>query len=192
MPDILLSLLIPGVPKHLSATVRLLNVLQAQDDPRLEVIMHYDNMRVPLGKKRNAMAAQARGKFVAHIDDDDLVTDDFVSRLLPECEADVDLIAYDATCSLNGAPEFRVITQLGAQNQQPNHLPGGRYTDIVRTPWTWCLWRRDIAQLCKHPDRSNTEDADWLAQALPLVKTHRKIDWIGYRHFYSVTGSSFA
>jgi glycosyltransferase involved in cell wall biosynthesis len=145
-----------------------------------------------LGYKRNAMADAAQGKYIAHIDDDDLVSDDFVARLLPECERDVDLIAYDATCSLNGAPEFRVITRLGAQNEQPKHLPGGRYSDIVRTPWTWCAWRKETVKSCRHPDTSTTEDGDWLKQALPLIQTHHKMDWIGYQHFFSATTSSFS
>jgi glycosyltransferase involved in cell wall biosynthesis len=188
---ILLSVLIPSIPQRAHLLTRLLNRLHMQDHPQLEVLVMVDNKRRPLGFKRNSMAAMAQGKFVCHVDDDDLVTEDFVARLLPECEADVDLIAYDATCSLNGSPEFRVITQLGAQNQQPNHLPGGRFTDTIRTPWQWCLWRRDIAQSCKHPDCHGAEDALWLEQALPMVKTHRKLDWIGYKHFYSDKVSTF-
>ena len=186
----LLSVLIPSIPERLPSLTRLLQRLNSAD-PRLEVIVALDNRRRPLGYKRNSMAAQAQGRYICHVDDDDLVSEDFVERLLPECLGDADLIAFDATCSLNGSPEFRVRTILGAQNEQPQHLPGGRYSDIIRTPWQWCLWRRELVANCKHPDSHGAEDAIWLQQALPLVRTWRKLDWVGYHHRYSATGTTF-
>lgn len=189
----LLSILIPSVPQHLALTTRLLDVLQKQDHPQVEVLLYYDNMRRPLACKRNNLMDQARGKFLCHIDDDDLVADDFVATLLPECEHDVDLIAYDADCSLNGAPPFRVFTCLGAENEQPKHLPFGKYSDIVRTPWTWCLWHSDLARECRYPERYDpVEDASFLNQALPRVTTHRKVNKVLYHHFYNAQTSAYA
>jgi glycosyltransferase involved in cell wall biosynthesis len=190
--DILISILIPGVPQHLPATVRLLEVLSAQPHPQVEVLLYYDNMKRPLGCKRNALMDQAQGKYLCHIDDDDLVSANFISTLLPECEHDVDLIAYDADCSLNGAPPFRVFTVLGAANEQPKHLAGGRYSNIVRTPWTWCLWRTSLARECRYIEQHDpVEDATFLNQALPRVQSHRKVDRILYHHIYSSAGTSF-
>lgn len=192
-PPTLLSVLIPGVPQHLPATVRLLNVLSAQNHPQVEVLLYYDNMKRPLGCKRNALMDQAQGKFLCHVDDDDLVSDDFISTLIPECEHDVDLIAYDADCSLNGSRPFRVFTGIGFDNEQPKHLLHGGYSDIKRTAWTWCLWRTSLARECRYPERYDpVEDASFLNQALPRVGSHRKVDKVLYHHFYSANGSAFS
>lgn len=190
--SILLSVLIPSIPSRLPSLTRLLSVLEAQTHPRVEVLVLLDNKRRQLGLKRNCLMDQAQGKFLCHIDDDDCVADNFVATLLPECEYDVDLIAYDADASLNGAPPFRVNTMLGAANEQPQHLPGGRLSDITRTPWTWCLWRTELARQCRYPEHFDAaEDAFFLRQILPCVQTHRKVNFIGYHHFYSATGSTF-
>lgn len=189
---ILLSVLIPSIPERMAPLTRLINILEAQSDPRMEILVYLDNKRRQLGLKRNNLMDQAHGKFLCHLDDDDTVSDNFVATLLPECENDVDLIAYDADCSLNGAPPFRVFTKLGAINEQPQHLAFGRYSNIVRTPWTWCLWRTTIARECRYPLHFDAaEDAFFLRQILPRVQTHRKVNFIGYHHRYSATASTF-
>lgn len=189
---ILLSVLIPSVPERLASLGRLLVRLEAQSDPRMEILCCLDNKRRALGFKRNNLMDQAQGRYLCHIDDDDLVSERFASLLLPECEHDVDLIAYDADCSLNGAPPFRVFTRLGAQNEQPRHLSFGRYSDIVRTPWHWCAWRTELARQCRFPEwHDGAEDAYFLRQALPRVRTHRKVNEVLYHHYYSAADSTF-
>jgi glycosyltransferase involved in cell wall biosynthesis len=190
---ILLSVLIPSIPERQSSLARILDCLSKQDDPRLEVLVMLDNKRRSLGHKRNAMQDMAQGKFICHVDDDDNVAEDFVATLLPACEADVDVIGYDATCSLNGSPEFRVNTGIDFENEQPKHLPGGRYSDIRRKFWQWCAWRRERFASCRHPEfHHGAEDAVWLNQCYPLIRTHAKLDFIGYKHFYSDKVSTFA
>lgn len=192
MSDIMLTVCIPSIPERLPSLSRLLDILERQSHPQLEVLVMLDNKRRVLGYKRNNLMDQAQGKFLCHLDDDDTVSEDFVAQLLPECAHDVDLIAYDADCSLNGAPAFRVNTRLGAVNEQPKHLPGGRYSNIARTPWTWCLWRTTLARECRYPLHYDAaEDAFFLNQILPRVQTHRKVDHVCYHHFYSATGSTF-
>jgi len=191
-PPILLSVLIPGIPQRLPSLTRLIGILEAQGDPRMEVLVYLDNKKRQLGFKRNNLMDEAQGKFLCHLDDDDTVADNFAALLLPECEHDVDLIAYDADCSLNGAPPFRVFTKLGAVNEQPQHLAFGRYSNIVRTPWSWCCWRTSLARECRFPLHFDAaEDAFFLNQILPRVQTHRKVNEVLYHHFWSPTGSTF-
>jgi glycosyltransferase involved in cell wall biosynthesis len=199
MSEILLSVLIPSIPRRIDKLRRLLAQFEKQSDPRVEVLVFLDNMRRPLGCKRNALMQQAAGEFLCHIDDDDGVADDFVQRILWVIESDLedwtpsDLIAYDATASLNGAPPFKVTTRLGAENEQPQHLPDGRYSDIVRTPWTWCAWRSTFARRFSFPTvHDGAEDAFFLRQALPEVKSHRKINAVLFHHYYSHADSTFS
>ncbi len=192
MPNILLSVLIPAIPEHLPLLVRLVGIFEAQADPRFEVLIYMDNKRRPLGCKRNTLMDQAQGKYLCHIDDDDMVSADFARTLLAECEHDADLIAYDASCSLNGSRSFRVFTGLDFDNEQPKHLHGGGYSDIRRKPWHWSLWRTELARKFRFPDHFDAaEDWTWLKQILPAVKTHRKVDKVLYHHIYNAQTSSY-
>lgn len=189
---ILLSVLIPSLPERAAKLGELLSVLHKQDDPRLEVIVLTDNRRRTLGAKRNAMVRMAQGLYVAHIDDDDLVSPDYFATV-DEHLHDVDVVAYDAGVSFNGGPEFRVTTRLGAPIEHPQNLGDNRYSDIVRPPWHWCCWRRDFAARFPFPeDRNWTEDWGFLSQALPAVKTWHKIDRILFHHRWSEAGTTSA
>lgn len=190
--NILLSVLIPSIPRRLAKLQGLIACLEAQSHPQLEVLCLIDNCTRSLGEKRNALIREAHGKFIANIDDDEMLSDDYFARLLPLLHEDVDLIAYDATVSLNGSPPFRVITGMGFENEQPKHLPGGGYSGIRRTPWHWCAWRRELALKCKFPEwHDGAEDAYFLRQALPLVKSWRKLDAAVFHHRYDARDTTF-
>ena len=134
----------------------------------------------------------AAGKFIANIDDDEMLSEDYFELLKPLLAEDVDLVAYDATCSLNGSRPFRVFTGMGFENEQPKHLSFGGYSDIRRTPWHWCSWRKELALQCKFPEwHDGAEDAYWLRQALPLVRTWRKLDEAIFHHRYSAKDTTF-
>jgi len=187
---ILLSILIPTLPERADKLRELLACIP--ENPTVEVIALMDNRRRQVGAKRNAMMAMAQGRYLCHIDDDELLSPDFLTRVLPELEHGVDVVGYDAGVSFNGGPEFRVTTSLHGPNLQPHDLGGGRYSDITRTFWHWCCWRTDFARQFKFPeDFGWTEDAYWLAQALPAVKTWRKIDWVGFHHRWSAKTTTF-
>lgn len=190
---ILLSVLIPSIPRRLPQLTELIVSLEAQGHPQLEVLVFLDNCQRPLGLKRNALMREAAGLYCCHIDDDEAVSPDFFATLLPELQHGVDLVAYDGDASLNGAPPFRVRTILGAANEQPRHLPGGRHSDIVRQPWFWCAWRTELARQFKFPDyHSGKEDWIWLEQILPAVRSHRKVDKVLFHHRYNAKTTTFA
>lgn len=187
----LISILIPSLPERLPKLNELLDCIPSTN-PDVEVIVLMDNRRRQVGAKRNAMMAMAQGLYVAHIDDDELLSPDYFERVLPELTYMVDVVAYDAGVSFNGSPEFRVITKLGADIGQPQDLGNGTYSDTVRPPWHWCAWRTDFARRFTFPeDYGWTEDWGWLSQALPQVKTWRRIDWIGFHHRWSAETTEF-
>jgi glycosyltransferase involved in cell wall biosynthesis len=192
-PEILLSVLIPSIPSRLPKLTALLEIFAAQADPRLEVMVFVDNKQRHLGAKRNALMDLAAGRYVMHCDDDDSVTPDFFVKLLPHFDGNYDLIAYNAFVSFNGSPEFKVTTMLGAECEQPKHLPEGRYSDITRPPWHWSTWRTDFARRFKFPAHyDGAEDWFFLKQALPAVHSWKKIEATLFYHRYDNRTSEFA
>jgi glycosyltransferase involved in cell wall biosynthesis len=193
-PEILLSVLIPSIPKRLPKLAELLACLESQADPQLEVLVMIDNRTRSLGEKRNALIREAHGKFIANIDDDDMLSTDYFKNIAPFLGEDSDVVAYDATCSFDGGRAFRVNTGMDYENEQPKHLQGGGFSDITRKPWHWAAWRRDLALKCKFPEwHDPAEDAYWLMQAWPLVrpKNWRRIEYVGFHHRWSSTESLF-
>ena len=191
--EILLTVCIPSLPERMASLAELVAVLRGQDCPELEVLVLMDNRRRHLGEKRNAMIRMARGKFIANVDDDDLVTGDYFAKLRDALREDVDVVGHDALCSLNGSPMFLVRTGLDFPNEQPRHRSEGGYHDIRRTFWHWCAWRRELALQCPFPEDCNdgAEDARFLEQALPRVRTWRKVDEALFIHRYWANRTTF-
>lgn len=190
-PEILLSVLIPSIHERRAKLLRLLNILERQNDPGLEVIVSIDNRgETPLGSKRNDMMQRAAGKYLCHIDDDELVSADFFAALKPELQYDADAIGYNASVILNGARPFTVRTIFGAENGQPQHVLGG-YSDIVRNFWHWCAWRTTLARQFSFPDHAGDEDWQWLRQVYPHVKSHRKLERTLFTHIFDANESTF-
>ena len=191
----LLSILTPSIPRRIDKLRELLQALEAQTDPDLEVLVLLDNCTRPLGHKRNELMRIARGQFVCHIDDDEMVAPDFVARVLSVLRTageDVDVVAYDARVTIDQNPPFRVRTALGAEVEQVSVRSDGQegYNDISRPPWHWCTWRRELAVQFAFPDFYYGEDWHWLAQILPAVRRCEKIDEELFHHRFSTTDSS--
>jgi hypothetical protein len=74
-----LTICIPTIPARRSMLSRLLWTLEPQLGPNVEVLV--SDGRRPMGDKLNEMFAAANGRYVVAVDDDDLVTADYVHRI---------------------------------------------------------------------------------------------------------------
>jgi glycosyltransferase involved in cell wall biosynthesis len=118
-----------------------------------------DNKRRTVGEKRDALLRAARGKYVAFVDDDDSVSDDYVSQLLTAAGGDPDVITFRQRSIINGA-EGEIVFGLGNPNE--SFVAGG---SAKRNAWHVCAWRRVLAILSHFPASNYGED--W-AYAAPL------------------------
>jgi len=79
------SILICGIPERYHLVQPLLHSLLEKQSvarmPDVELLFLMDNKRRPVGAKRNDMLAMAVGEYVSFIDDDDLVSDDYVQKI---------------------------------------------------------------------------------------------------------------
>ncbi len=180
-----LSILIPTIPERSKALQKLLKKLQSQlrDRSDVEILCLLDNRSLEIAEKRNALLDLARATHVAFLDDDDDVSDDYVSQILGAIHQAplVDVITFHQTFRLNGKPG-RVLCAV----EHPNEplTPAGllSYRDMKRPPFHWCVWKRDLASserfLPKFSgrDRQSIEDADWLQRLYPKVGSSHKID----------------
>jgi glycosyltransferase involved in cell wall biosynthesis len=192
-PTILLSVLIPSIPRRQDKLKELLHCLTAQEDSRLEVLVLMDNCKRPVGQKRNELMRMAKGAYLCHIDDDEMVSEDFVSEILNVIHFAVlpfDLIAYDAKITIDDSAPFFARISLGAPVEQVRSKPEGGYYDIQRPPWHWCAWRTDLAREAVFPDEYWGDDWVWLQQMYPRVQSWTKIDKPLFHHRFSTKDSS--
>ena len=85
--DPLLTICIPSLATRAPLLARLLACLGRQ--PRagdVEILIAVDDGQVTTGAKRNQLVAAARGAYVCHVDDDDLVAPDYLACILEAIE----------------------------------------------------------------------------------------------------------
>jgi glycosyltransferase involved in cell wall biosynthesis len=118
----------------------------------IEIITETDNGENSVGKKRNNVIDRARGEYVCFIDDDDMITEIYVSKILKALETKPDVVElvgflpkYDLPFihNLNCGGHFK---KDGIQFRTPNHL------NTIKT---------EIARKVRYPEISHGEDQDY-------------------------------
>jgi glycosyltransferase involved in cell wall biosynthesis len=172
-----LSILIPTVSVRASLLSRLLARLEPQLNDRVEVIVH-DSEGFGVGTKCNVMFHAAKGDYVISIDDDDMVPEDYVEKIL--AAVGPDFIGYKLMYQRNGQDQYEIIHDVAA-------FPRSEY---VRGVSLKCPIKRDIA-ITTHFDDGWGGDMRW-CQAIEetkLIKTSTFIDEILYIYDFWDTGT---
>ena len=190
--EVALSILVPSVstrratfaPKIMDQLFGQHERLDAADRQRVEILIVTDAGReggMIVGDKRNALVRMARGKYVAFVDDDDRVSDDYITSLLKATSTGCDVIVFDAMVSLNsGAPKVchynkfyrRDANTPAAYERLPNHLMAVKRILALQTPFA---------------GKQCGEDADYAVRLLPLLKTQEVIDRVLYHYDFNDT-----
>lgn len=184
MPTVepVLSILVPSIPSRLECyTLNLLERIEGQvGQLPVEVLCLIDNKKRSIGLKREALVQSARGKFVAFVDDDDEISNDYVDRLVTAINEapDADCIVFDTTCTLNDMPTVIVKHGIEYENTEVNA------NGATRKPWCCNAYSRAIAQSCHFPDASYGEDWYWVRQAYPQVKKQHRINATLYHYVF--------
>lgn len=166
-----LSILIPTLPSRFAFFARLWAILEPQLTDEVEVIWLGDTKNRSVGAKRNALLALSSAKYTCFIDDDDVPhKTEYVSQILKATESDADVLVFDQIVRLNNGPPR--LCRYGLELE---------YTDEPGEPWTGLpahtqAYKTSIAKQGIFPDKSYSEDSDWVAQVAPLCKTQHRIE----------------
>ena len=192
-----LSVLICSILDRVDMASALLHKLntQAAGQP-VEILCYADNRAKLLPVKRNMLLAQASGRFVAHLDDDDDIAPDYVSAIVSAAltRPDADVISFDQISKLEGQQSyetpFRVRTGLHHQNQDA-YVANNRRADIMRKPWHWCAWSARLAKAAVF-EVAVDEDWRWIQQMLPEARVEQHIDKVLHYYRWSPSITTFA
>lgn len=155
-------------------------MLLPQVDPSIVEVLLNSDRGITIGEKRNCMMAQATGKYVCFIDDDDLVSEDYIKLIMEGIVNDVDC------CGLTGLykPD---------NAKQQTFIHSNKYTEffekdgiLIRCPNHLNTIKREHALKCPFPPWDRSEDSHYAFQLRDkgLLKTEHSIDKIIYFYEY--------
>lgn len=91
--NVILSILICSLEERFHSFSRLYEKLQKQSEPYKELIeirFQKDNGEMSTGEKRNLLLSRAEGKYICFVDDDDDISDDYISSIIQALEENSD------------------------------------------------------------------------------------------------------
>lgn len=171
-----LSILICSLHTRAHFLARLLAKLGPQTSKDVEIITDVDGGEKTIGKKRNDLLDKAVGDYVAFIDDDDLISDDYISKIINAITNNPDCCGIEGIMTVNGHHPKKFIhsikydkwfEQSNIYYRSPNHLSPVK---------------RSIATTIRFPEINFGEDKEYSKGIQPLIKTESYIN--GPIYFY--------
>lgn len=148
----------------------------------VELLVEEDNGRLPSGEKRNRLIRRSAGQYFCFVDDDDLVTGDYVRLIREGCLAGADVVSFRIERTGNDRP--RQVHQLSLRYRDGQRLPDGKLGMAVNH---LCAWRRDLGTAVAFPPHLGyNDDVFWYTPLLAsgLVRTEHHVPQILYEYRY--------
>ena len=179
-----LSILTPTIPGRESQLAALQAKIESQGGS-VEHLALCDNRTRSIGAKRQALVDIARGEYIAFVDDDDDIADDYVVELLRAIESNADVITFHQRAWYN---DLASIVEFGINHHDQTFVPDGI---TLRAPWHVCAWKREVVEGCQFGESNYGEDLVWCQQARRRIKTGFHIPKIlhTYRHDAATTAA---
>lgn len=176
--DPVLSVLVPTIIGRETKLARLLLVLEPQVRARtdVELVTMLDAKTITIGCKRNLMIGTAKGEYVAFVDDDDLVSRDYISSIVAGLATKPDVLnfmvrveGYGPTKLCRYSLRFVDVNLPHEYQRRPNHL---------------MVWKRSIAASVPFPDVRRGEDSNWAQAIVSRASTEVSIERTLYTYLY--------
>lgn len=175
-----LSILICSVTKRVKGFLpRLLDALEPQLTDNVEVIIAVDNKKRTVGEKRNDLLNQSQGRYVVFIDDDDMITSDYVSSITNGIKEGTDVVVFGAKRYVNES--FDKDVKYGIQFRKDSEDQNYYY----RIPNHLMCFKRDLAIQVAYPYTNFGEDAEWAKNIFYKIKTQNDVGKVLYYYYFS-------
>lgn len=177
-----LSVLVCGLIERLEDSRHLFRHLQEQVDEfrfEAELLVLLDDRGMAVGTKRNRLVDLAQGRYVAFVDDDDWVEDDYVARLLQAAESGDDVLCFQADVRIDDGPVKRCDYSITFRDE------GEDETHYWRWPNHLCAIKRDLVLRRPFPAIDFGEDSLFARDVRPLLHGETLIPHVLYHYRYS-------
>lgn len=164
--------------EQLHALVKHLNK-QITQQYSVNIIVLADNAEMSIGKKRNLLLEASDSEYVSFIDDDDMVTGDFIKTIYPKLTG-VDYIGFELQhywCGEKSKPTRHSLIFDTWGEEEGYYFRNVTHLNPIR---------RELAMLAKFPEKNCEEDIEW-GQAIyntGKVKTEHYIEKFMYHYYF--------
>ena len=171
-----LSILICSLYRRNIFLDRLKSILKPQINNRVEVLCSIDDGQQSIGAKRQKLLEGSRGKYIAYIDDDDLVSNNYVDLVLKSIDKDPDVIGMHLIMKTDGKLSGKTYHSLKYNTwfDEPGEDPSWRY--YYRNPNHLNPVKRELALKAGFPSINMGEDRHYSSNLLQYLKTEDYID----------------
>ena len=177
-----LSILICTMPFRAEKLQRLLSVLTPQLNDFVEVKIESDEGQMTIGAKRNKLLNEATGEYVCFVDDDDLVSEDYVVRILQAIESGPDCCGIQGVITFQGqCPRVFIHSKQYTTWHEANEV-------YFRCPNHLNPVKRSLALETKFPESNFGEDKDYSDRLLPKLNSEFFIAGPIYFYLYEKEG----
>ncbi len=170
----ILSILICSLNERINYLSSLLQILNPQllgiND--VELLILTDNENMSIGEKRNRLKKMAKGKYIVYIDDDDLISNDYVREIYRACLKEKDCVVFNESRIDINKNEYVLKYRLNI-NRDVEH----RYE---KYPNSRCVIKKEIADKFDFKNISMDEDDSWGLMLKPYLLTESVIDKVLY------------
>lgn len=153
--------------------------LKLIEQGQVEVLALTDNKNMSVGEKRNKLIDMSSGDYCIFVDDDDRISDDYISTILAATNSQRDVIVFDASVTVNGGSPKKCYYSI---NNRRNYDTPAAYH---RLPNHITAVKTSIAKKVRFKDISFQEDNDYSVRLMSEIKTEHRIDKVLYFYDYS-------
>jgi glycosyltransferase involved in cell wall biosynthesis len=173
-----LSVLICSVSHRAALLGRLMKVLEPQATNDVEILVDRDSGQISIGAKRNKLLQKACGKFSCFVDDDDLVSKEYVKKILNAIEDNPDCVGIEGLMTTNNKNPKKFIHSVRYDSWFEKD-------DVYyRTPNHLNPVRRELALSVLFPEINHGEDRSYSDRLYPFLKKENYIDDIIYYYLF--------
>ena len=151
------QILICTLPERDFKRKRLTDSLDKQLRSGVGYKLHDAGRSMTTGQKRNQLIEQTQSTYFSFIDDDDLVSDEYVSSIMEAILKNPDVITFNGYMTTNGMKRQDFTIKLGSRYEERN----GHF---YRFPNHLCVFKRDKVNMIKFPELWSGEDYQWAKQ----------------------------
>lgn len=166
-----LSVLICSVPSRVKEFGILEQLIEQTKGSEVEVLYLGDNWKQTIGEKRNHLVNMATGDYVTFVDDDDTISDDYISSIMTAIKFNTDVICYDLNITQTRGKTWKHV-RYSIDFKRDRNYPD----KFERLPNHLMVFKRGIMLLVPFNSVNMCEDAQFAIAIKPYIKTETKIN----------------
>lgn len=133
-----------------------------------------------IGKKREHLVGNARGKYLCFLDDDEYISPNYIETLVRLCIQDKDVCTFRSISKLDN---YWAIVNMSLDNKENEQLTPDKI--VNRPAWHVCPVKSEYAKLYPFEDINYGEDWDWFSKVLTHCETEAHSDAVIHQYNHS-------